>query len=98
MHSKSPFSRGDKGFPSASEDDSGNRGFRDLRKYYVYRYGCPIKDVKTRRTRRRGCRLFYLFFVLFIAVKIDSKLTLHNRGKFYYSTYRVKFKIWRVNF
>ena len=56
------------------------RGFRDLKKYYVYRYGCPIKDVKKRRTRWREYRPFYLlvfffffffflfFFLLFIAV------------------------------
>ena len=84
MHSKSPCRRRDEGFRSAGEDDSENRGFRDLKKYYVYRYGCPIKDVKKRRTRTRwrGCRLSYLLlFVLFIAVEIDSKLTLHHMGK-----------------
>ena len=54
---------------------------RDLKKYYGYRYGCPIKDVKKRITMWWGCRLFYLLFVLFIAVEIDSKLTLHHMGK-----------------
>ena len=50
------------GFRSAGENDSENRRFRDLKKYYVYRYGCPINDVKKRRTRWRGCRLFCLLF------------------------------------
>ena len=27
---------------------SENRGFRDLKKYYVYRYACHIKDVKNK--------------------------------------------------
>ena len=82
MDSKSPCKRRDEGFRSAGEDDSENRGFRDLKKYYVYRYGCPIKDVKTRRTRTRwrGCRLFYLLFVLFIAGEIDSKLTPYSES------------------
>ena len=56
VHSKSPYRRRDEGFRSAGEDDRENRGFRDL--------GCPIKDVKKRRTiiRWRGCRLFCLLF------------------------------------
>ena len=41
--SKTQCRRRDEGFRSAGEDDSENRGFRDLKKYYVYRYGCPIK-------------------------------------------------------
>ena len=74
MHSKSTCRRRDEAFRSAGENDSENRGFRDLKKYYAYRYGCPIKDVKKRRTGFRGCRLFYLlFFVLFIAVEIEKK-------------------------
>ena len=46
MHSKSPCRRRDEGFRNAGEDDSENRGFRDLKKYYVNRYGCPIKEIK----------------------------------------------------
>ena len=42
MHSKSPYRSRDEGFRSASEDDSENRGFRDLKKYYVYRYGMRL--------------------------------------------------------
>ena len=73
MHSKLPCRRRDEDFHSAGEDDSEYRAFRDLKKYYVYRYDCPIKDVKKRRTRTRwwGCHLFYLPFILFIAVEID---------------------------
>ena len=63
VHSKSPCRRRDKGSRSACEDDSENRGFRDLKKYYAYRYGCPIKDVKKTITRWLGCRLLYLLFV-----------------------------------
>ena len=62
MHSKSPCRRRDDGFRSADEDDSESWEFRDLKKYYVYRYACPIKDVKKRRTKWRGCRLFYFLF------------------------------------
>ena len=73
-----------------SEDDSENRGLRDLKKYYVYRYGCPIKDVKKRRTRTRwrGCRLFYLLFCTVYCS--GNKLKINTIcGKFYYSTYLV---------
>ena len=47
---------------SVGEDDSENQGFRDLKKYYACRYSCPIKNVKKRTARWRGCRLFYLLF------------------------------------
>ena len=80
VHSESPCRRRDEGFRSAGDDVSENRGFRDLKKYYVCRFGCPIKDVKKRRTRTRwrGCGQF---IVLFITVEIDSKLTLQHIGK-----------------
>ena len=75
---------------------SENRGFRDLKKYYAYRFGCPIKDVKKRRTRTRwqGRRLFYLLFYTVYCSGI--RLTINTIcGKFYYSTYRgLIFKIW----
>ena len=99
VHSKSPCRRRDEGFRSAGEDVSEYRGFRDLKKYYVYRYGCPIKDVKKRRTRWRGYRLFYL---LFCTVYCSG-----NRLKFNITPYgecsviqlsELKFKIWRVTF
>ena len=79
MLSKSPRRRRDEGFHSAGEDDSEKLGFRDLKKYYVYRYGCPIKDVKNKVAGKPS--VLFAFFVLFIAVEIDSKLTLHYMGK-----------------
>ena len=77
---KSPCSRCDDGFGSAVEDDmcSETRGFRDLKKYYVYSYGCHIKDVKN---KGRG-RLFYLLFcTVYCRGNIDSKLILHHMEK-----------------
>ena len=41
VHSKSSCRIRDESFRSAGEYDSENRGFRDLNKYYVDRYGCP---------------------------------------------------------
>ena len=42
---------------------------------------------------------FLCFFVLFNAVKTDSKLTLHHLGKiFIIQLTDIKFKIWRVTF
>ena len=92
MHSKSPCRRRDEGFRSAGGDESENRGFRDLKKYDVYRYCCPINDVEKRKTKTRwqGCRLINFYFYLFIFIffffavycmEIDSKLTLHHMGK-----------------
>ena len=42
---------------------------------------------------------FLCFFVLFIAVKTDSKVTLHHMEKiFVIQLTEIKFKIWRVTF
>ena len=39
------------------------------------------------------------FFVLFNAMKRDTKLTLHHMGKFFFiELIKIKFKIWRVTF
>ena len=103
MHSKSPRRRRDEGFRSAAEDDSENRGFRDLKKYYVhvYRYGCPIKDVKKWRTktRWRGCRLFYLlsYTVYCSGNRLKINITPYGKSSFIQLT-ELKFKIWRVKF
>ena len=41
---------------------------------------------------------FLCFFVLFNAVKTDTKLTLHHMGNFLFFNFKIKFKIWRVTF
>ena len=61
------------GFRSAGEDDSENRGFRDLKKYYVYRCGCPI--------RWRGCRLFYLLFCTVYCSANRLKINITSYGE-----------------
>ena len=97
VHSKSPCRRRDKGFHSAGEDDSENRWFRDLKKYYIYRYGCPIKDVKQRRTRWREYRLFCLLFctVYGSGNRLKINITPYGESSIIQLT-KLKFKIWRV--
>ena len=100
--SKTPCRRRDEGFRSAGEDDSENRRFRDLKKYYVYRYGCPIKkDVKKRRTRTRwrGCCLFYLLFytVYCSGNRLKLNISPYGESSFIHLT-ELKFKFWRVTF
>ena len=80
MHSKSLRRRHDEGFRSAGEDESEIRGL-------------PRSKEILRRLSYKGCKeennnvaampsvLFVFFFVLFIAVEMDSKLTLHHMGK-----------------
>ena len=79
-----PLSRRDKGFRSArikaGEDDSENRGFRDLKKYYVSKIRLSSKGCKEEKSKNDSV-CFICFFVLFIAVAIDSKLILHHMGK-----------------
>ena len=64
MHSKSPCRRRDEGFRSADEDDSENRVFRDLKKYYVYRYGCPIEKNKNKVTGMPSVLFAFLYCLL----------------------------------
>ena len=90
-----------RGFPYAGEDDSENRVFRDIEKYYIYRYGCPIKDVKKRRTRtkRRGCCLFYLPFCTVYCSGNGLKINISPYGESsFIQLTELKFKIWRVTF
>ena len=75
MHSKSLCRRRDESFHSAGENDSEYRGFRDLKKYYVYRYGCPIKDVKKRKQDGGNtvcfiCVCVFFFFFFFVVVVV----------------------------
>ena len=99
MHSKSPCRRRDEGVRSAGEDDSENWGFRNLKKYYVYRYCCPTKDVKKWRTRWRGCRLLYLLFctVYCSGNRLKINITPYGGNSIIQLT-ELKFKIWRVTF
>ena len=62
MHLKLPCRRRGKNFRSAGDDDIENRGFRNLKKHYVYK-GCLIKVEKKSRIRWRGCRFFFVFFL-----------------------------------
>ena len=94
MHSKSPCRRRDEGFRSAGEDDSKNREFRDLKKYYVYRYGCPIKENKV-----AGMPLFYLLFYTVYCRRNRLKINITPYGKSYIiQLTELTFKILRVTF
>ena len=80
MRSKSPCRRRDEGFRSTGEDDSENRVFRDLKKYYV-KDGVIFKECKEDKNKNKVAGMAFCVFVLFIAVEIDSKLILYNTGK-----------------
>ena len=72
---------------------------RDLKKYYVYRYGCPINDVKKRITMWRGCRLFYLHFCTVYCSGNRFKIDITPYGKSYIiQLTELKFNIWRITF
>ena len=89
--------RRDERFRSAGEDESEDRGFRE--KYYVYRYGCPIKYVKKRKTRWRRCCLFFLLFctVYCSGNRLKINITPYGESSFIQLS-ELKFKFWRVTF
>ena len=93
---KSPCSRCDDGFGSAVEDDmcSETRGFRDLKKYYIYRYGCHIKDVKN-----KGAGTSILFALLYCLLqgkyRLKINITPYGESSIIQLT-ALKFKIWMV--
>ena len=99
MHSKSPYRRCDEGFRSAGEDDicSENRGFCDLKKYYVYRYGCHIKDVKNKGAGMTSILFALLYCLLQGKYRLKINITPYGESSIIQLT-EIKFKIWRVTF
>ena len=86
MHSKLPCRRRDEGYRSVGE--SGIPRSKEILRIQIRLSYKGCKEEKN-KNKWRGCRLFFfffffvvvVFFVLFIAVEIDSKLTLHHMGK-----------------